>query len=182
MVKISFISIFKVFFKIGVILLGGGYVIIPIMKSELIEKRNWLNDDELCDYYCIAQCLPGIIAINMAILVGYKLLKIKGMIASVVAMSLSPFVSIIIAAKLLSTIVKIPFIEGIFWGVNLSVIVLIYLTLAEMWKKSIVDLTTLVWFLLILFLSLIRLSPVLLILVSIALGVIIQIIKDRKNA
>ena len=104
------------------------------------------------------------------------------MIASVVAMSLSPFVSIIIAAKLLGTIVKIPFIEGIFWGVNLSVIVLIYLTLAEMWKKSIVDLTTLVWFLLILFLSLIKLSPVLLILVSIALGVIIQIIKDRKNA
>ncbi len=182
MQKVSLVNIFKVFFKIGVILLGGGYVIIPIMKNELTEKRNWLSDDEICDYYCIAQCLPGIIAINMAILVGYKLMKLKGALMSVFAMSLSPFVSIVVVAKLLSAIVRIPFIEGLFWGVNLSVIVLIYLTLREMWKKSIVDIFSFVWFFIILFLSLIKVSPVLLIISSIFLGVIIRIIKDKKNA
>ena len=63
--KVSFWNIFSIFFKIGVILLGGGYVIIPIMQNELVEKRQWLSEDELCDYYCVSQCLPGIIAINM---------------------------------------------------------------------------------------------------------------------
>ena len=73
--NIKLIDIYKIFFKIGAILLGGGYVIIPIMQNELVEKKKWLNEQELCDYYCVSQCLPGIIAINMSILVGYKLLK-----------------------------------------------------------------------------------------------------------
>lgn len=182
MKQISFINIFKVFFKIGIILLGGGYVIIPIMKTELLEKRGWLSDDELCDYYCVSQCLPGIIAVNMAILVGYKLLKIKGVIASVLGMSLSPFVSIVIVAKLLNQIMQIPFIEGLFWGINLSVIVLIYLTLKEMWKKSIVDIFSTIWFLLILLLFFLKVSPAFLIILSIILGFVLQIIRDRKNA
>ena len=147
---VSFWNIFSIFFKIGAILLGGGYVIIPIMQNELVEKRNWLDEQELCDYYCVSQCLPGIIAINMSILVGYKLLKLKGVIASIFGMMLSPFVAILIIAHLLNQILHISFINGIFWGVNLSVIVLIYLALKEMWQKSIVDKFSLFWFLIIL--------------------------------
>ena len=120
----SFWNIFKVFFKIGVILLGGGYVIIPIMQNELVEKRKWITNSELCDYYCVSQCLPGIIAINMSILVGYKLLKSKGVVASVFGMTLSPFVAILLIANILNFIIGISFIEGVFWGVNLSVIIL----------------------------------------------------------
>ena len=182
MTKSNLAEIFKVFFKIGVILLGGGYVIIPIMKSELIEKRNWLSEDELLDYYCVSQCLPGIIAVNMAILVGYKLSKIKGVMASVFGMAFSPFVSIIVAANLLNQITKIPFMEGVFWGVNISVIVLIYLTLKEMWKKSMKDGFCIFWFLLILILSIFKISPVLLIISSIALGLILSFFQGEKNA
>ena len=70
----SFLNIYLAFLKIGAILLGGGYVIVPIMQSELVEKRNWLTEQELCDYYCVSQCLPGIIAIKMSMLGGYKIL------------------------------------------------------------------------------------------------------------
>lgn len=182
MEKISFLNIFKAFFKIGVILLGGGYVIIPIMKNELLQKRNWLNDDEICDYYCVSQCLPGIIAINMAILVGYKLLKLKGVIASVFGMALSPFIAIVLVAKLLTQIVNIPFMEGVFWGVNISVIILIYLTIKEMWQKSMADKFCYFWFFLILFLSVLKVSPALLILTSILFGFILCLIKDKNNA
>ena len=178
----SFWNIFSVFLKIGAILLGGGYVIIPIMQSELVEKRKWLTEDELCDYYCVSQCLPGIIAINMSILVGYKMAKYKGVLASVIGMSVSPFVAIIVVANLLNQIINMPFIEGVFWGVNLAVIVLIYLALKEMWQKSIVDLFSAFWFLLILSLSILKINPVILILSSIALGIIIYFIKEKKNA
>ena len=174
-------NIFKVFLKIGAILLGGGYVIIPIMKQELVEKRKWLNDDEVCDYYCVSQCLPGIIAINMSILVGYRLNKFKGMLAAVFGMGFSPFISIVIVANLLSKIMSIGFIDGLFWGVNLSVIVLIYLTLKEMCQKSIVDIFSFCWFLLILFLAVFKVNPAILIIVSIILGLLMEKIRRIKN-
>lgn len=179
--NVNFLEIFKIFFKIGAILLGGGYVIIPIMQSELVEKKQWLNEQELCDYYCVSQCLPGIIAINMSILVGYKMAKLKGVFASILGIALSPFVVILILANLISIISSLPFIEGLFWGVNLSVIVLIYLALKEMWTKSIVDKFSVFWFILILILSLLKVSPALLIITSIILGLLIHSSKELKN-
>lgn len=180
--NIKLIDIYKIFFKIGAILLGGGYVIIPIMQRELVEKRNWLTEQELCDYYCVSQCLPGIIAINMSILVGYKLLKLKGAIASILGIITSPIIAILIVANLLDKIMHIPFIDRVFWGVNLSVIVLIYLAIKEMWQKSIVDVLSGFWFILILTLSLLKISPIILILSSIAFGAILYFIKRGKNA
>jgi chromate transporter len=180
--NLSFLNIFLIFLKIGAILLGGGYVIIPIMQSELVEKRQCLSEDELCDYYCVSQCLPGIIAINISILVGYKMAKFKGVLASILGIACSPIVAIIIVANLLNQIIDLPFIEGIFWGVNLAVIVLIYLALKEMWQKSIVDLFSVFWFLFILILSILKVNPAILIIYSIVLGLIIYFIKEKKNA
>ena len=182
MQKVTLFNLFKAFFKIGLILLGGGYVIVPIMLEELKEKRGWLNEDEVCDFYCVSQCLPGIIAINMSIFVGYKLLKLKGALTSVFAMCLSPIISILIVANLIEKITSVSFIEGIFWGVNISVIVLIYLSIKDIWAKSIVNYKTFVWFLLILILSIFKVNPVILILSSIFLGILTQLIEDRKNA
>ena len=174
-------ELFKAFFKIGAILLGGGYVIVPVISEELIEKRGWLTHDELVDYYCIAQCLPGIVAINTSILVGYKLAKFKGVLISVFALTLSPFISIVLIAKFLSAISHIPFIESVFWGVNISVIVLIYLALKEMWEVSFVDKLSYIWFFIILFLSF-KVSPVILIILSVIFGVVLHFIRTRKNA
>ena len=182
MEKITFINIYKTFLKIGAILLGGGYVIVPIMKTELIEKRAWLSEEELCDFYCVSQCLPGIIAVNMSILVGSKLLKSKGGLAAVLGMSTSPFIVILLIANLLSKIIGLPLMEGLFWGVNLSVIVLIYLTLKEMWLKSIVDVFSVIWFTLVLILAILKVNPAYLIISSILFGIILELFKRRKNA
>lgn len=182
MQKISFLNIFKAFFKIGLILLGGGYVMVPIMKQELLEKRGWLTEDEIYDFYCVSQCLCGIIAINMAVLTGYKLLKMKGVFAAISGMCFSPVVSIIIIANIMNKITNIPFIGGVFWGINICIIILIYLTLKEIWKKSIVDIFTFFWFFLILILSLIKVSPVILIVCSIFLGLILRMIRNKKDA
>ena len=176
----NFKELFRAFFKIGLILLGGGYVIVPVIQEELVEKRAWLTHDELIDYYCVAQCLPGIVAINTSILVGYKLAKIKGVLISVFALVLSPFISIVLIAKLLTLIMHIPFIESVFWGVNISVIVLIYLALKEMWQNSLVDKLSYFWFFLILILSF-YISPAILIIFSILFGIALYFIKEKKN-
>ena len=64
-------QIFKTFFKVGTLLLGGGYVILPLLQSELIEKRQWIDDDELCEYYALSQSIPGLIAANLSICLLY---------------------------------------------------------------------------------------------------------------
>ena len=51
MKKLSLIKLFLIFVKIGAILLGGGYVILPILRNEFVEKRNFINDDDLIDYF-----------------------------------------------------------------------------------------------------------------------------------
>ena len=132
-------QIFKTFFKVGTLLLGGGYVILPLLQAELVEKRNWIDDDELCEYYALGQSVPGIIAANTAIFVGYKLKKTAGAFAATVGITLPAFIAIIIIAKVIQEIIQLKFIQSIFWGVGIGVVILIFLAIKEMWKKSIVD-------------------------------------------
>ena len=66
------IELFLTFFKIGMFTLGGGYVMIPLVKDNCIEKKKWITEKEFIDILAIAECTPGPIAINMATYVGYK--------------------------------------------------------------------------------------------------------------
>ena len=79
----SFWHIYKTFFKIGALLLGGGYVILPLLQSELSEKKDWVTPDEIIEYYALSQSLPGIIAINISIFAGYGMLGLRGAIAAI---------------------------------------------------------------------------------------------------
>ena len=180
MEKINSINIFKAFFKIGLILLGGGYVIVPVMEDILIKKRGWITNSELVDFYSIAQSLPGIIAINTSILVANKLYNLKGAVVAVFGLALSPVISIIIIAKFLNYIINIPFIESIFWGVNIAVIILIWLAIKEMWQISMKNILCYIWFFIILILSFLNINPAYLILTSIIFGILLQKFKGGE--
>ena len=62
------IELFLLFAKCGVCTFGGGYAMLPILTRELAEKRKWVTEEELADYYAVGQCTPGIIAVNVATL------------------------------------------------------------------------------------------------------------------
>ncbi|HPJ14855.1 MAG TPA: chromate transporter, partial [Spirochaetota bacterium] len=66
------IKLFFLFSKIGLFSIGGGYVMLPMMRRELVEKRGWLSDQELLDYYALSQAVPGIIATNTSTFAGFK--------------------------------------------------------------------------------------------------------------
>ncbi|MBO6087030.1 chromate transporter, partial [bacterium] len=59
LVEKTLYRIFKTFFKVGTLLLGGGYVILPLLQAELVDKKMWLKDDELCEYFALSQSVPG---------------------------------------------------------------------------------------------------------------------------
>ncbi len=180
--KIKLFDIFYVFLKIGIVLVGGGYVILPLLNSEIVEKKKWMSYDEILDKFCISQCLPGIIVANTALFVGYKLRGIAGAIAAIVGVTISAFVIIISLANILSVIFHNKVVNNIFDYVNLSVIVLIFVTLKDMFPKCIVDKTTSFLFLVCLYLILgLKISPFVIIFISIILGFVISLIKKIKG-
>lgn len=169
----SFYTIFKTFFKVGTMLLGGGYVILPLLQNELVDKKGWINSDELCEYYALGQSVPGIIAANLSIFVGYKLKGQIGALAAVLGIVLPAFLAIILLATMLEQIVHFKFIQSIFWGVGIGVILLLYLATKEMWGRSVVDKFTCVIFLTAFIMSAcFHISPAYIIILAIFAGII----------
>lgn len=68
-----YLTSFKTFFKIGVFTLGGGYAMIPIIESEVVERQKWISKSEFVDTVAIAQSCPGVFAINLSVFIGYKI-------------------------------------------------------------------------------------------------------------
>ena len=62
---------------------GGGYVIVTLLKEKFVDHYHWIEEDEMLDLVAIAQSSPGAIAVNGAIIVGYKLAGIPGMLLGV---------------------------------------------------------------------------------------------------
>lgn len=73
---------------------GGGYVIVTLMKKKFVDEYHWIEEDEMLDLIAIAQSSPGAIAVNGAIVVGYKLAGMIGALTAILATIIPPFVII----------------------------------------------------------------------------------------
>ena len=73
---------------------GGGYVIVTLMKKKFVDEYGWIREDEMLDLIAIAQSAPGAIAVNGAIVVGYKLAGMAGAVTAIIATVIPPFVII----------------------------------------------------------------------------------------
>ena len=71
-------KLYLMFLKIGSLMIGGGYSMLPLLIRELVERNKIITEDELTDYMAVAQCTPGVIAINTATFVGYKVRRVIG--------------------------------------------------------------------------------------------------------
>lgn len=178
----SVFEIFKIFFIIGIQLLGGGYVIMPLLKKYIVEERNWLTEDELVDYFAISQCIPGIIAANIATASGYKARGLFGATAAIFGLITPSFFGILIFAALLTQIVEYKIIQNAFWGIRISVVILIILTVKDLWNKSINSVFSYILFFTILMsLIFIPISPTVIILLAGIAAILYSRIKRRQN-
>ena len=73
---------------------GGGYVIVTLMKKKFVDEYHWIEENEMLDLVAIAQSAPGPIAINGAIVVGYKLAGMIGVLVAIIGTVLPPFLII----------------------------------------------------------------------------------------
>ena len=89
------LKLFLTFVKIGTFTFGGGYAMVPLIEDELVHKQNLLTQEEFIDYLSIAQSFPGVLAVNISVLLGYKLYKIPGVIVCTLGSILSAFVIVL---------------------------------------------------------------------------------------
>ena len=73
---------------------GGGYVIISLMKKKFVDEYHWIEEEEMLDLVAIAQSSPGAIAVNGAIVVGYKLAGLAGTVVAILGTVIPPFLII----------------------------------------------------------------------------------------
>ena len=71
---------------------GGGYVIVTLMKNKFVDEYHWIEENEMLDLVAIAQSSPGAIAVNGAIVIGYKLAGVVGIFITILGTILPPFI------------------------------------------------------------------------------------------
>ncbi len=167
----KYCDLFITFLKIGTFTIGGGYAMIPLIQREVVDKRHWMSDTEMLDAIALSQTMPGILAANIASIVGQRLRGLRGALVAVLGNILMPILFIILIAAVFRQFKDIPAVQHIFMGIRPAVVALIAAPVFTLARKAGVTLRT-VWIpiLAALLISLFGVSPVLVILIALAAG------------
>ena len=181
MKKRECIDLFWSFFKIGCVLFGGGYTVLPLLQREFSEKRSFATNEELADYFALSQCTPGIIAVNVAVYIGYKRQKAPGALFSALGIILPSFIIITLISSLIFRFSDIPVVAHTFAGLRIAVCVIILNAVIKLIKSGAKNIFYFIVFG-ISFLAVIifNISPVFIILSGGILGVIFYFRRDKQ--
>ncbi|MCY1152954.1 MAG: chromate transporter [Sphaerochaetaceae bacterium] len=180
--KVSLVSLFTSFASIGAITFGGGYAMLPFLEREVCDKRAWIKNEELLDFYALGQCTPGIIAINVATYIGYKKRGFLGALFSSIGIIFPSIFIITIISALFINFQDNQYVISAVAGIKVVVCALIANSIYRLVKKSIIDKTTFSLFIIALIcLFIFKINIYLLILLSIIAGLVIKKVKKELS-
>ncbi len=179
----EYLQIFWAFIKVGALTFGGGYAMLPILQRDIVEHNKWATDEEVMDYYAMAQCLPGIIMVNTSAFIGRHRKGTLGGVVAGFASALPSLVIITVIATFLTAFADYPIVQNAFAGIRACVVVLIANAVIKLWKSAMVDWKSIV----IVFLPVFALSaftgvsPILLVVAAALAGIIITVVSEKKG-
>lgn len=170
----TLLFVFWIFFKIGLVFFGGGYVVIPIMHRELVSNLHLLTEQEFIDGIAISQLTPGPVAI-LATFAGYRIAGIAGALVSTFAMFLPGVVLMLFISTSYDKIKNSDFARKVL-NTILPVIVGLLLTVSFQMGKSVINNTVDIIILIISFFLLLRykINPALLIIIFALAGLVLH--------
>lgn len=194
-------QMFAAFFKIGAFTLGGGYAMIPLVREEVVDRRRWIEEEEFLNMLAIAQSAPGVMAVNTAIFIGYKMRGWRGVVCTTLGSIMPSFVIILLIAGVFTRFREYPLVEAAFKGVRPAVVALIVAPLYKMAKSAGLmqvgndkdntnnKKTTIVWSWLLLLVPisvalliwLLDISPILIILLTILAAILVVLFNDYQQ-
>ena len=174
------LDLFLTFARIGGLTFGGGYAMLPMIQQEVVEKRKWATNEEVMDYYAVGQCTPGIIAVNTATFIGYKLRGIVGGIAATAGVVAPSVVIISIIAAFLQNFADLAIVQHAFAGIRVAVAVLVTSAIIKLWKSGVKDgIGIAICVATALFQILMGTSPIYIVVIAILLGIGIKVSEKR---
>lgn len=177
----TLIDLFFTFCRIGGLTFGGGYAMLPMIQKEIVEEKKWATEEEVLDYYAVGQCTPGIIAVNTATFIGYKVQGIIGAIVATLGVVFPSLIIITIIAALLKNFASYAIIQHAFSGIRVVVIALIISAILKLAKTSIKNYITLIIAILaFISVAFVNLSPIYIVVVATCVGLISKLIRGRK--
>ena len=177
-----YFQLFWTYLKIGTFTLGGGYAMLPMIEREVVQRRGWIDSEEFLNMIALAQAAPGLIAVNSAIFIGWRIGGWRGVIATVLGAVLPSFLIILAIAMIFQNYKDQPAIEAIFKGIRPAVVALIAAPLCRMaysakitWATAIIPIAgaLLIW--------LGGLSPVWIIFITVVITLLYTWLKERKS-
>ena len=170
--------LFWSYIRITSLVLGGGYAIIAAAQEEFVRRRKWLTEDDVLEMITVTQTVPGILACNSAVYVGWKLGRVPGAVAALLGAIIPSLVIIIVIAAVISQVkgfIQKPAVRGAFIGLIACIVGMVFATAIRMWKKVMKEpLAYVVSGCCLVGLAVFKLSPVWLILGAIAVGIATQ--------
>ncbi|MDR0973890.1 MAG: chromate transporter [Prevotellaceae bacterium] len=137
-------QLFTTFSRIGAFTLGGGYAMIPLIETEVVQKRHWIAEKDFLDLLAVAQSAPGVFAVNISIFIGYRLKGFRGSVVTTLGTVLPSFLIIILLAMFFRTYQDNPYIARIFKGIRPAVVALIAVPVFTLARTAGITLRT-VW-------------------------------------
>lgn len=175
-------TLFFIFFKLGLFTFGGGFVIIPLMQAEMVEKRGWIHEEDIFDILTIAESTPGPISINAATFIGYKLRGFFGALVATGGLVLPSLIIISLLAYVYHEVMTLPFVAAAFRGILAAVILLIAQATLKLAKKLPLTLQNILFIVLAFVLSFFyKMNAIYLILGGAIIGMIYHSLRQKEE-
>ncbi|NPV55000.1 MAG: chromate transporter [Firmicutes bacterium] len=130
-------QIFSVFFSIGAFTFGGGYAMVPLIQRDIVERRRWLERGDFVDSLAIAQSAPGPIAINVAVMTGYKIAGVPGAMVATLGAALPSFITLLVIAAFFLGIQDVPAVQAFLKGMRPAIVSLILASVIPIGRTAI---------------------------------------------
>ena len=180
--KTSLWTLFITFAKVGVMTFGGGYAMLPILEREVVKNHNWTTSEQMLDYYAIGQCTPGIIAVNVSTFIGYKTRGILGAIVATFGMVFPSLVIITALASVLKVFQDNVYVKKAFAGIRIAVCALMVTAVIGLVRKAVSNIPTAIVAVAALLLQmLLGVSPVIIVICTVAFGLIMYFSTIKRN-
>ena len=177
-----YLDLFLSFFKIGALTFGGGYAMLPMFKRELVEKHGWCTEEDILDYYAIAQCTPGVIAVNTASFIGFRKKGVLGAICATLGVVCPSVLIITVIAAFISNFADNKYVKYAFEGIRVAVCSLVSVTVFGLFKKNVKDiLTAFLSIAAFVFTYFFGISPIVAVIFAAVVGITVKVIKEKRE-
>ena len=162
------------FLKIGSLMFGSGYTMLPLLTHEIVEHRAWVTQGELMDAFSLSQCVPGVIAVNTAAFIGQKRGGWAGAAAAILGVITAPIIAILLVATVLMQFWNSPVMVSVFSGVRVAVAAVITSAVVQLMRANVKSwlgvALCIAGFVIV---ALLHLSPVFVVLMAVVVGFIV---------